>query len=68
VPGAAQQVGGMSSCFGSLDSGNFEGLAERLAVADTASIDAVAARSLRQCDEGTGIEPQETKTCSGRLA
>lgn len=45
MPGVAQQVGGTSCCFGSLDSGIAEELAEQLAVADTTSIDdAVAAR------------------------
>lgn len=68
VPGVAQQVGGTSCWFGSLDSDIVEELAEQLAVVDTASTgDAAAARSLRQCDEGTGTELLETKTCSGTL-
>lgn len=68
MPGVAQQVGGTSYCFGSLNSGIVEELAEQLAVAGTTSIDdAAAARSLHRCGEGTGIELLETKTCSGTL-
>lgn len=36
-------------------------------VGTSSTDDAAAARSLRQCDEGTGTEPLETRTYSGTL-
>jgi hypothetical protein len=68
VPGAAQQVEGMSCYFESPCSDIAEELTERLAVNCTSRTDGAAARLLHQYGEGTEIELPETRTCSGMPA